>query len=266
MRILIISHFYAPERGAAAARISGLAYWLSKRGHSITIQTGFPNYPGGRIYEGYRRSMVSRDQQAESHRGIRVFRNYITEWSRSRRISRILNHLSFVASSFFSSLRLVKYQDLILISSPPLLSAMTAILLSRVNRIPLIADIRDLWPDIAVDMGEWGTDSLAARLARRLANSLYQSASLITPVTQRKREKLLSQAIPDSKLRVVYNGIDTSRLAVEPDRNWKAEFGLQGKQVIRLCGIDWHRSGTGQDCHSGKHVERYGRCPLPCNW
>jgi hypothetical protein len=62
MRILLLSQFYPPETGAAQNRLSYLARWLASAGHTVTVLTAFPNYPTGRIYEGYRGRFLMEEQ------------------------------------------------------------------------------------------------------------------------------------------------------------------------------------------------------------
>src|SRR3990172_7664984 len=99
MRILYISQYYAPEIGAASERITGLAFHLNKLGHKVTVITGFPNYPFGKVYPGYKKRLFLQERQD----GVRVIRVWLFTTHRTGPVARLLNYLSFMCSSILAS-------------------------------------------------------------------------------------------------------------------------------------------------------------------
>src|SRR5687768_1895914 len=129
MRILILTHFFPPEIGAAAVRMSDLASGLRASGDDVTVVTGMPNYPTGRIPDAYRHGR----RRSELMAGVHVRRAWIHPASTAGRFRRILNHLSFAISSVPLALRCGR-PDVIVVNSPPIFLALSAIVLGGVWR------------------------------------------------------------------------------------------------------------------------------------
>ncbi|MEE9189634.1 MAG: glycosyltransferase family 4 protein, partial [Candidatus Neomarinimicrobiota bacterium] len=180
-RILFLTHFYPPEMGGASARTSGLSKWLVRFGNNVTVLTGFPNYPSGKIYPGYKRRLT----QNEYIDGVRVVRTWIYASSYKSKINRILNNLSFMISSIITGLQLKGRFDVVIASSPPLFIGISGWIISKLRRTPWIFDIRDIWPDIGIETGLFEEGHILMRWGKRLAKFMYDRADHITPVTQR---------------------------------------------------------------------------------
>ena len=233
MRILILAHFYPPEMGGAAARLHGLARWLAHDGHDVTVITGFPNYPSGVIPAAYRRKF----RVQETMDGVTVLRAWVYASPRRSAARRLANYISFVFSSAMVGLLAGRSYDIVLASSPPLFLGLSGLFLARLRRCPLVLDIRDLWPEVAVEAGEFAPDGLVTRLAQRLARFLYRHADHITPVTENKRKKLLAVGVPIGKTAVVTNGVDLDYVAAAKPGDKRAELGLEDKFVILYAGL-----------------------------
>lgn len=232
LNILILAHFYPPEMGGAAARLHGLARWLAAFGHRVTVITGLPNYPSGQIFEGYR----SRLRVRETMDDVDVLRTWVYASSHRSPLLRLANYLSFVVSSILSGLTAGARYEVILASAPPLFIGLSGWILARFRRIPWVFDIRDLWPDVAVDAGEFAPDAAITRWGYRLARFLYRRAGHITPVTENKRRKLLETGVPSDKMTVIPNGVDLD-LSASSDRDWRAELGLIGRFIVLYAGL-----------------------------
>ena len=233
MRILILAHFYPPEMGGAGARLHGLARWLVNNGNQVTVITGFPNYPSGNVSEEYRGKLRMR----ETIDGVDVIRTWIYASPHRKTTKRLANYLSFVASSIFAGLTANRSFDVIVSSSPPLFIGISGWILARLRHTPLVFDIRDLWPQVAIEAGELNPSSLTVRLMDRLAGFLYRCADHITPVTETKRHRLIALGVPAEKLTVVTNGVDLDLVATEQTNKKRAELGLEGKFVVLYAGL-----------------------------
>jgi glycosyltransferase involved in cell wall biosynthesis len=233
MRILFLAHFYPPEIGGAAARLHGLARWLASFDHRVTVVTGMPNYPSGVIPTEY----WGKCYVSENIDGVDVLRTWVYASSHRSSLRRLANYFSFVFSSLVRVLLAGVKFDVIIASSPPLFIGISGWLLSWFLRAPWVFDIRDIWPDVAVEAGEYAANSLFTRWGHRLARFLYQRATHITPVTENKYLKILATGIPSRKVTVVPNGVDLDRLSASADIDWRAELGLLDRFVVVYAGL-----------------------------
>lgn len=232
MRILVLAHYYPPEMGGAAARLHGLSRWLAAYGHEVTVITCFPNYPTGRIDAAYRGKLRVREEMD----GVQLLRTWVYASPVRSSARRLANYFSFVASATLAGWLARGPWDVVLGSSPPLFVGIAAWLIARVRRIPFVFDIRDIWPDVAVDAGEFAPDAPVTRLGRWLARFLYRRADRIVPVTELKRKRIAAQGVLADKLAVVTNGVDLDRVPDDaPDR--RKELDLSGRFVVLYAGL-----------------------------
>jgi colanic acid biosynthesis glycosyl transferase WcaI len=141
MKILIVSQYFWPEN----FRITDLASGLIEMGHSVDVLTGMPNYPGGKLFDGYK--MLS--PSYESHAGIRIFRIPLIPRRQGRSLDLAFNYLSFAISGcVFGPLRCGGNYDCILAYEPsPITVGLPAIVLRSVKGAPLLFWVQDLWPE-----------------------------------------------------------------------------------------------------------------------
>lgn len=233
MRILMLAHFYPPEMGGAAARLHGLARWLAHDGHNVTVITGFPNYPAGIIPANYRGKFRVR----ETMDGVNVIRTWVYTSPRRSSVRRLANYLSFVFSSAAVGLLAGRSYDVVLASSPPLFLGLSGLFLARLRRVPFVLDIRDLWPEVAVEAGEFSPDGAVTKWMERLARFLYRYADFITPVTENKRKKLLAVGVMESKTAVITNGVDLDYVTSVNTDDKRSELNLEHKFVVLYAGL-----------------------------
>lgn len=145
MRILLLTQWFQPEptfKGLAFAKA------LQARGHEVEVLTGFPNYPGGKVYDGYQVRAVQR----ETMDGIRVIRGALYPSHDQSAIKRILNYCSFAVSTTLLALTL-KRPDVVYVYTPPMTAAAGAVALRLLRRVPFVVDVQDLWPDTLAATG-----------------------------------------------------------------------------------------------------------------
>jgi glycosyltransferase involved in cell wall biosynthesis len=215
MRVLILSQYFPPEIGATQARIHSFAAGLAERGHRVEVVCEVPNHPQGVVREGFRgRAFVRRRLD-----GFGV--TYV--WVHARREKTSASRLAFYASyaamaTLAGALR--PRPDVVFASSPPLPVAAAGAAIARRHRVPWVMDVRDLWPEAAVAMGELSNPRLLAAAAA-LAQRLYRSAGAITVTTEAFRDAIAVPLGGRERITVLPNG--TTRLwtegaALEPDR------------------------------------------------
>lgn len=196
MRILFVTQWFEPEPAFKGATFAAA---LKARGHDVEVATAFPNYPGGKVYPGYRIRPYSR----ETVEGITVHRLAIWPSHNSSSVSRIANYVSFFLSTLlFGLLRGGRY-DLVYVYHPPITPAAAAAIFCALHRKPLVVEIQDLWPETVASSGMAGGG--IAQLLGRVCAFVYRRAAMIVPQSSKMLERLRDRGVPASKLRRIYN-------------------------------------------------------------
>lgn len=231
MHILFLTDNFPPEVNAPASRtFEHCREWVAA-GHRVTVITCAPNFPRGRLYEGYRNRLFARERMA----GIEVIRvwSYIT--ANEGFFRRSLDYVSYMVSAVLAAPR-VKDVDIVVGTSPQFFTACAGRIVGAIKRRPFVFELRDLWPESIRAVGAV-KDGPLIRLLERLEMSLYRSASAIVSVTHAFRDKLIARGVPDEKIHVVTNGADLSRFAPRPrDEALARELGFTGKFVAGYVG------------------------------
>ncbi len=232
LRVIFLTHYFPPEVGAPQSRLFELASRLAASGHTVTVVTGFPNYPTGVVPAEYR----GRRFMEERLDGVRVLRTPVYATPNKGFVRRILNHLSFAFSSVFAARRAGR-ADVIFVESPPLLFiGLAALAYTRLKRAPFIFNVSDIWPQSAVELGALRNE-LAIRLAEMLELHLYRRAKRVSVVTPGMVERLVARGVPRLKLFLLTNGVDTTLFQpAGPDLDLAARLGLLGHKVFLYAG------------------------------
>jgi len=178
MRLRILTHYYPPEVGAPQVRLAALAHGLAQAGAEVTVHTGFPHYPDGKVKPPYR----NRPLRMEQVDGVRVMRSWVYAAPNRGFARRLANHAS-LAGSALATAPAGGPADVILVETPPLLLAGAAVAYARAKGARLVLNVADLWPDSAVEMGTLGSPRAIAA-ARRLERGAYREAAAIACPTE----------------------------------------------------------------------------------
>lgn len=229
MRILLLTQWFDPEpafKGLAFARE------LAAHGHDVEVVTGFPNYPGGRVYPGYRVRLLQR----ETFGAVRVLRVPLYPSHDRSRVGRGLNYLSFAASASAIGGMLATAPDVIYAYHPPATIGLPAAVIGWLRRAPIVLDVQDLWPDTLTATG-MVTSPRALALVGRLCTWSYGRAARVVVLSPGFRSALEERGVPAAKLRVIYNWCDESALAAAPPDPARArELGFEGRFNIVFAG------------------------------
>ena len=231
MHILFLSDNFPPEVNAPASRTFEHCREWVRAGHKVTVITCAPNFPKGKVFEGYRNRLWQRERMD----GIEVIRvwSYITANEGFTR--RILDYLSYMFMAILAG-PFVRRIDLVVGTSPQFFTACAAYVVSRYRRVPYVFELRDLWPESIKAVGAM-RDSALIRLLERLELFLYRKAARIVCVTHSFRETLIRRGIDARRISVVTNGVDMTRFSPVPkDAELVAELGLAGKFVAGYVG------------------------------
>lgn len=196
MRILLLTQWFQPE-----PQFKGLplAKALIALGHEVEVLTGFPNYPGGKLYPGYR----VRAWQRETMDGVRVTRAALYPSHDRSVVRRILNYASFALSSAVMAFTL-RRPDIVYVYCPPMTAAAGAIALRLFRRVPYVIDVQDLWPDTLASTG-MVRDGLLVRLVGAWSNFAMRHAARLVVLS------------PGFKLRLEQRGL---RVPIDVIPNW----------------------------------------------
>lgn len=180
---------------------------LISAGHHTTVVTGFPNYPTGKIYDGYRVSTLKVDRMD----GFDVHRIPLYPSHSHSSIGRAVNYLSFFLSALIYCLIYRKRFDLIYVYHPPITVGLAAAMAKYVTGVPFILEIQDLWPDTVATSGMSGTSRLGSILGRA-CNLVYRRSAKIIVQSQSMRRLLEERGVPTHKLHTIRNWADKSAL------------------------------------------------------
>ncbi|MGO8697379.1 MAG: glycosyltransferase family 4 protein [Limisphaerales bacterium] len=226
-----MTHYFPPEGNAPATRAFALCRRWVAQGCRVTVLTGVPNVPDGKVYEGYR----NRLWQVEEVAGIKVVRVWTYVAANRGRAKRVANYLSFMVAATIAGCALKK-PDIVLATSPQFFCGWAGAFLSRLRRRPFILGIRDLWPESILAVGAIRHPCLIG-LLQWLAQRLYASADYIVTVGEGYRQKLRTRGVPLQKLGIVMNGIDRESYSpLATGIGIRKQFGLEGKFVCSYIG------------------------------
>ncbi|GBD86465.1 putative glycosyl transferase [bacterium BMS3Abin03] len=202
MKILIYAHFYYPEVGAASLRMQYFVNALKNDNNEIKIIAPLPNYPLGYIYKGF-----SKFFQKDEKRGIIYLPIYLPK--KHSLIKRGLSYFSFFCSSFFYTLFSSYKADIIISSSPPISTSFAAALISKLKGIRFIIDLRDIWPDIGIELGLLKRKSVI-NILTKIEKFILRTASVILVTAEGDKANIVKKGIDEEKIKVIYNGADSS--------------------------------------------------------
>lgn len=230
MKILFLTDNFPPEVNAPATRtLEHCREWV-KAGHDVTVITCHPNYPIGKVYDGYRNCW----KKKEVVEGIKVIRVWTYITSNKGFFKRILDYISFSFTSFFAGLFLKC--DVIVATSPQFFTALSGRTLHFFKRKPWIMEVRDLWPDSIKSVGAM-KEGMVLRYFSKEEKWCYKSANRIVVVTDTFKKVISEKGIPAEKISVVKNG---ANLELFKPRGKSPElvekYGLDGKVVLGYVG------------------------------
>lgn len=229
MRLLLIHQVFTSPKDAGGTRHYELSRRLVERGHEVTIVASDSCYHTGRRKDGAS-GLVSE----ESLDGVRILRAYTYPFVHRSYLSRIISFLSFMVTSVWASWKAGPV-DVVMATSPPIFQAFSTWLVAAIRRKPLLLEIRDLWPEFAIDIGLLKNPILIA-IARAAERFLYWRATHLLVNSPAYRDYLLDKGIPPEKINFIPNGVDPDMFDAPKPSTIRAEYGLEGKFVALYAG------------------------------
>lgn len=209
MKILFFTENFPPETNAAATRVYERALYWIKWGHDVTVITSNPNFPHGRIFNGYQNHYCTEEMD-----GIRVIRvrTYI---SPNRGVlRRTTDFLSFMINGYRAA-TLEPAPDVVISTSPQFFAAVAAWWFAKRRGLRYVFELGDLWPASIAAVGVMRAN-FALRMIESLELRMYRDADAVVALTSSFKDNLVSRGIPADKIAVVINGVDLWRYAPRP--------------------------------------------------
>lgn len=244
MKITVITQYYKPEMGAPQNRLYEMCRGLKDNGADVSIITGMPNYPTGKIFDEYK----GRFSMTETVDDMEVKRYWLYASNARKALPRIWNMISFSLTVLFSLHYLRRrHNDYIIVESPPLTLGESALVLAKLTKTKLVLNVSDLWPLSAKELGAMSETGLAYRSLEKLEHHLYKNSLFCMGQSQE-----IVDYIRDHGAKEVYlfrNGVDPSRfegLDAKPE---------EGKVKLVYAGLLGFAQGIADICKSINFAE-----------
>lgn len=234
MKIGFLSHWYDPEGGAAAGP-GTIARALAERGHDVHVVTGYPIYPKGEVFGGYK----VRPYMRESMQGVTVHRFPAYPSHDTRAGRRMTNYASFAASSSVGAPAVLDSTDVNFVYSTPATAAAGAITSRWIRGTPFVVQIQDLWPQTVTASG-FLPSAQSQRVERALhafCDRVYRSAHAVAVTSPGMADHIIERGIPETKIHFVPNWAEESSFRPTPRSPELAQqLGLDRRFTVMYAG------------------------------
>ncbi|MGG0670222.1 glycosyltransferase family 4 protein [Sporosarcina koreensis] len=234
MKILILHQYFLGQNDPGGSRFNQFVKYWEEQGHEITVVAGTVHYATGKKEEKYKGKWVVKEDYSKR---VKLVRTYVSEAYNKSFIGRLWGYFSFTVSSLWAILFHVKRHDVIVVTSPPLFVGITGILAKWFKRTPMVFEIRDLWPESAIDTGVL-SNKLIIKIAYLIEKLSYRFANKINVLTPAFKQSLISKkGISSEKICFIPNGADLDIFQPGQKENWvRDKYNLHNKFVVTYMG------------------------------
>lgn len=238
MRILLIHQYFLENNDSGGSRWTSFTKIWNEKNHEIVVLAGMVHYTTGKKHEKYNGKYFYIDRVSEK---LTIIRSHVSQSYNLSFIGRLWAYFSFVLSSLVSGILKLKNKfDLIIVTSPPLFVGITALILSKLKGVPFVFEIRDLWPESAIDTGVL-KNKFIIKISLIFEKIIYKNASLIVVLTPAFKQKLVSiKNVNPNKIVLIPNAADfsiTDELIENFDiKKFKNENNLNNKFIVLYVG------------------------------
>jgi glycosyltransferase involved in cell wall biosynthesis len=227
---ILIHQAFASKNEPGGTRHYELGRRLVAQGHEFTVVASDVSY-----HTGKRLVPKARLKTESFEDGIRVLRAFTYSGVHKSYFLRIISFLSFMTTSVVVGVG-AGVPDVVMGTTPPIFQAFSAWMLSRLRRRPFLLEVRDLWPEFAIDIGILKNHALI-RMARFLEQFLYDRADHLLVNSPAYRDYLIDKGVKSDKISLVPNGVDF-RMFDPEDRGdlFRKEYKLEGMFVVTYAG------------------------------
>jgi colanic acid biosynthesis glycosyl transferase WcaI len=232
MRILLLTTYFRPDVASTGVIMSKLADEFVTKGHSVTAVTSVPHYDFNRLWPEYSGRLCFTERAG----AMRIYRMYThVAKDKANVFDRILAYGSFHSLSLLLGAALPRH-DVILAPSPPLSNGVIADFIGRLRGTPFVYNVQDIWPDVAVRAEVLKNEKMIRRL-KKMESYVYRRASGVTVISEGFRRNLLAKGVPDEKISVIPNFVDTDFIAPKSKQNpFSKKHGIADKFVVLFAG------------------------------
>ncbi len=229
MRILLLTQWFEPEpalKGLAFARA------LRAQGHEVEVLTGFPNYPGGRLYPGYRVRLLQR----EVVDGVSIVRVPLYPSHDRSAVGRLANYVTFAIAAALLGPLFTKRADVVHAYQPPATVALPAMVLRCLKGTPFVYDVEDMWPDTLAASG-MVSNRVVLGLVGIWCRLAYWTSSAVVAMSPGFVPLLRARGVSARKVTIIHNWCDETQLkpaAVNPAL--RRELGFEGLFNVVFAG------------------------------
>ena len=237
MNILLLHQYFLEENDGGGSRWNEISKVWVEQGHTVTVIAGTINYSAIESPKEYKNKFYTKKEQG----AVTVYRTYVYPGYNSSFMGRLFGYFSFMFSSLFVGIFILnKKFDFVLVTSPPLFIGISAYFISLFKRIPFVFEIRDLWPESAIDTGVV-TNKHIIKFSYLLEKFIYSKATLINVLTPAFRDVLINKkGIIPEKIIYIPNAADfslsDSYLKKFNVDNFKEVNNLNNKFIITYVG------------------------------
>lgn len=240
MNIGLLTQYYKPEMGAPQNRLFEMVRGLKACGNNVCVVSAMPNYPTGEIFSKYRGKFTV----TETIDDIEVKRYWLYASNARKTLPRIWNMLSFTCSSLFAINYLRKKKlDYLIVESPPLTLAWSGRWIAKIIGAKFVANISDLWPLSAKELGAI-SDGFTYKALEKLEAYIYKKSHFVMG----QSEEIVSY-ISNHGGKATYlfrNGVDPTRFDIS-----KIKFRTQGDSIkIIYAGLLGFAQGIADICRN----------------
>lgn len=230
--LVLLTQYYAPEPGAPQVRLRAMVQELQHLGVRVRVITGMPNYPVGKIMEGYRGKMTMKDEID----GVPLKRLWLYPAAGRGFIRRLLNYLTFTGAALLAMFS-VRKADLLFVEAQPVTLALAGWFLKKMRGIPYIYNTPDLQVEHAEE-AQWLPFRMLISMARSLESFLMRQALSVTTVTHAFIQHFIEErGIPVEKMSFLPNGADISALRpLQYDEAYAQQMDIAGRKVFTFAG------------------------------
>lgn len=203
-KILILTQWFEPE-----PTFKGLTFAkeLRRQGFEIEVVTGFPNYPGGKVYSGYEIRLFQREVMDD----IIVNRLPLYPSHDRSAVRRIMNYVSFAISSFIYITFFTQRVDVIYVYHPPLTVGFVAAIYKFIRRTKMVLDVQDLWPDTLRATGMI-KNKYVLSIIGEVAKFTYKFSDRIVVLSEGFKNRLVNRCVAPEKIEIIKNWADEVKL------------------------------------------------------
>lgn len=256
MKILLLHQYFLEEDDPGGSRWNEMTKTWTNQGHEVTVIAGMMHANGLEKRAEYKGKYFVKKKQGN----VNVQRTHVSESYNNGFIGRLWGYFSFMFSSLWAGLfKVGSGYDVVIVTSPPLFVGISGYLISLFKRIPMVFEIRDLWPESAIDTGVL-TNKWIIKLAYAVERFIYSKSTLINVLTPAFYKTLMNKkGIAADKLIMIPNAADFSlseEILTNFDRDeFRKTNDLENKFVITYVGAHGVANHLDQILDAGKELE-----------